>query len=141
MKTHNKLYKQNNDDNLSPEEINQLNDIELERISKTDLFDKMYDTTMFIIYFIIKLIKVVVSFAGIYIIWICLHYFSAHLYVTHCVPNTLIGFIMSPFMMSTPHCLGLRWIVYNAPSVINNMWLHIGTWIYSLLYIDNGVKL
>jgi hypothetical protein len=42
---------------------------------------------------------------------------------------------MSPFMVSTPHCQGLRWIVYNAASIINNMWILIGAWIYSIIWI------
>lgn len=72
---------------------------------------------------------------GIYLLWICLHYLAAHLYTKLCVPNSLIGLIMSPFLISTPHCQGLRWIVYNAAGIINNMWVLIGAWLYSLLWI------
>jgi hypothetical protein len=71
------------------------------------------------------------------LLWIFLHYFSAQLYVKFCVPNTVYGFIMSPFMISTPHCQGLRWIVYNAANIINNMWILIGAWIYSMIWIIN----
>ena len=45
--------------------------------------------------------------------------------------------MMSPFMISTPHCQGLRWIVYNAANIINNMWILIGTWVYSIIWIIN----
>ena len=45
---------------------------------------------------------------------------------------------MSPLMISTPHCQGLRWIVYNAAGVINNMWIFIGGWIYSVIWIFNN---
>lgn len=72
--------------------------------------------------------------SGIYLLWICLHYFAAHLYVKFCVPNTIIGFMLSPFMVATTHCQALRWIVYNGANVINNMWLLIGAWIYSLIW-------
>jgi hypothetical protein len=44
---------------------------------------------------------------------------------------------MSPFMIDTPHCQGLRWIVYNAARIINNMWILIGAWIYSIIWIFN----
>ena len=44
-----------------------------------------------------------------------------------------MGFILSPFMVATPHCQGLRWIVYNAANMINNMWIVCGTWIGSKL--------
>jgi hypothetical protein len=87
--------------------------------------------------FLLKTLIVLFKLFGIYLLWICLHYFSAHLYIKFCVPNTIFGFIMSPFMISTPHCQGLRWIVYNAAGIINNMWILIGAWIYSIIWIFN----
>jgi hypothetical protein len=87
--------------------------------------------------FLLKTLIVLFKVSGIYLLWICLHYFSAHLYIKFCVPNTVIGFLMSPFMIATPHCQGLRWIVYNAAGIINNMWILIGAWIYSIIWIFN----
>jgi len=29
----------------------------------------------------------------------------------------------------------LRWIVYNAANIINHMWILIGAWIYSIIWI------
>jgi hypothetical protein len=59
------IYKENE---LTQEEINELNDIELEKMSKADLFDKFYNlinnssrTSLFLF--------------GIYLLWVCLHYF------------------------------------------------------------------
>ena len=59
------IYK---DNELTQEEINELNDIELEKMSKADLFDKFYNlinnssrTSLFLF--------------GIYLLWVCLHYF------------------------------------------------------------------
>jgi hypothetical protein len=59
------IYK---DNELTQEEINELNDIELEKISKANLFDKFYNlinissrTSLFLF--------------GIYLLWVCLHYF------------------------------------------------------------------
>ena len=105
-----------------------------------DTFFKVFFKTMT---FCLKTFVIILKCSGIYLLWICLHYFSAHLYIKFCVPESFLGFIMSPFMISTPHCQGLRWIVYSAASVINNMWLLIGAWIYSLIWIinnDNAVK-
>lgn len=85
--------------------------------------------------FLFKTFSLLLKVSGIYLLWICFHYFSAHLYIKFCVPDTIIGFLMSPFMIATPHCQGLRWIVYNAAGIINNMWLIIGTWIYSMIWI------
>jgi hypothetical protein len=116
---------------------NELNDTELEKISKTDGIDRLYNFCIKCCLFIFKTIILLSKISGIYLLWICLHYFSAHLYIKFCVPHTIIGFIMSPLMISTPHCQGLRWIVYNAANIINNMWVIIGAWIYSLLWIAN----
>ena len=80
----------------------------------------------------------ILNVAGIYFLWIFLHYISSHLYVKLCVPDTLSGFLLSPFMTATPHCQGLRWIIYNASNVINNMWILLGNWICStILTIKN----
>lgn len=78
-------------------------------------------------------LKFIFSVSGVYLLWICLHYFASHLYVKLCVPNTVIGFLMSPFMTATPHCHGLRWVVYNAANMINNMWIICGSFICSTI--------
>jgi hypothetical protein len=72
--------------------------------------------------------------------WIILHYIASQLYIKFCVPSNFIGFIVSPFLTSTPHCQGLRWIIFNGAGVINNMWIVIGTWICAnlLLLKDNA---
>jgi len=80
-----------------------------------------------------KSIKIVINISGIYLLWIFLHYLASHLYVRLCVPSTIVGFLISPFMTATPHCQGLRWIVYNAANMINNMWIILGAWICSIL--------
>ena len=116
-------------------EIQEMNDIELEKSSKADLFDNFYYLMDKFISFLSTTVVALFKISGIYMLWICLHYFSAHLYVKFCVPDTIVGFIMSPFMISTPHCQGLRWIVYNAANTINYMWVLIGAWIYSMIWI------
>jgi hypothetical protein len=117
------------------EEINELNDIELHKISKGILIENIYNLFIRVFTFLLKTLLITLKVSAIYLLWICLHYFSAHLYVKYCVPNTVFGFFMSPFMISTPHCQGLRWIVYNAAGIINNMWINIGAWIYSIIWI------
>jgi len=137
-----RISKENNNENLTKDELDEINDIELDRISKSNGFEKVYDFLIDSCFFIFKTSLFLFKVYGIYFLWICLHYFSAHLYVKFCVPNTIVGFMMSPFMISTPHCQGLRWIVYNAANIINNMWILIGAWIYSIIWIigsDNNV--
>jgi hypothetical protein len=121
---------------LTQEDINELNDIELEKVSKNDLFENWYNLSINVYSFCLRTTLFLFKVSGIYLLWISLHYFSAHLYIKFCVPNTIIGFMMSPFMIMTPHCQGLRWIVYNAANIINHMWILIGAWIYSMIWIN-----
>lgn len=65
---------------------------------------------------------------GLYIIWILIHYISAQLYIKLCVPRTIFGFLLSPFTTATPHCIALRWAIYNGGISISNMWNALGLW-------------
>ena len=66
---------------------------------------------------------------GIYIVWVGIHYIAAHLYVYWCVPATLAGIFMSPFIVPASHCYALRWAVYHGGNSINSMWTTIGVWL------------
>ncbi len=134
----NKKEQENIISHPTPEEINESNEIELDRISRSKNLDAFYEFTDKAVSFTLRTTIFLFKVSGIYILWIGLHYFSAHLYVKFCVPNSIIGFIMSPFMITTPHCQGLRWIVYNAANIINHMWILIGAWIYSMIWITGA---
>jgi len=92
-----------------------------------------------IIYFC-NIIRFVVKIAGMYLLWILLHYTASHLYVKLCVPCDLTGFLISPFLTSTPHCQGLRWLIYNGATMINNMWVVLGTWFCANLLLFNNTS-
>jgi hypothetical protein len=79
--------------------------------------------------------KFIYELCGIYIIWIFLHYISAHLYVYSCNPLSIVGFITSPFLVPALHCKALRWIITNGAVNINAMWMTLGTWIVTKLII------
>ena len=66
--------------------------------------------------------------AGIIILWVLLHFATPHLYVYFCTPATFMGFIMSPFIATTPHCTAFRWCIYNSGLVIASMWMLTGSW-------------
>jgi hypothetical protein len=87
----------------------------------------------YIVFIINKLIKLIYTVYGVYIVWIVIHYTASHIYVKVCVPLSWYGIIMSPILTPTPHCQGLRWIIYNGGAQINNMWITVGSWL--------GVKL
>lgn len=77
--------------------------------------------------------------SNVYILWIVLHYFASHLYVYYCVPKTFIGFIMSPFLIASPQCQSLRWILYNGANIISNMWVILGSWLCSIMITKYSV--
>lgn len=60
------------------------------------------------------------------LVWILLHYVAGHLYVYACTPLTLTGFIMSPFVVDTPHCKGMRWLLTEGASTMHMVWGFIG---------------
>jgi hypothetical protein len=105
------------------------------------IVEKFYiylNSTFSYLYYVIK---ITFKVSGIYFMWIILHYGASHLYIQLCVPKTPWGFLISPFLTATPHCQGLRWIVYNAANVINNMWVILGAWICSTILLisrENG---
>ena len=134
---HPKLFKTSSKDSLTEDEVRKLNDAELDKHSKSAWIELLYSTPIWMVWFLYKCLNIAIKTSGVYMLWICLHYVSAHLYVKLCVPNTVVGFVMSPFMISTPHCQGLRWVVYNAANIVNNMWMVIGAWIYSLIWMTN----
>ena len=86
-------------------------------------------------YIIKKLLSLIVfvcavlySLIGYYIMWISLHYIAVHLYPNYCAPLTVMGFILSPFMVSAPHCIAMRWLVVEGSNVIVTMWVAVGAY-------------
>jgi hypothetical protein len=79
-------------------------------------------------YFYNNYLKFAVDLVGIYLLWIVLHYVASHLYGQWCVPLTVMGFILSPFLAPAPHCQALRWIINTGGNNINAMWVILGTW-------------
>lgn len=62
----------------------------------------------------------------VYLGYIVLHYLCVHTYQYTCVPTTFRGFLMSPLMASSPHCRGMRWVIYEMGSKIDLMWITVG---------------
>jgi hypothetical protein len=73
--------------------------------------------------------KILSKTFGIYLIWLMVHYISAHIYTKYCVPIGFVGFIQSIFLIPSYHCQALRWAVYNGGNHIGTMWSIIGVWI------------
>jgi hypothetical protein len=75
-----------------------------------------------------SLFTIIYSMFGYYLMWITLHYLAVHLYPTYCAPLTIVGFILSPFMVSAPHCIAMRWLVTEGSNVIVTMWVAVGAY-------------
>jgi len=67
--------------------------------------------------------------AGAFILWIIIHYIASNLYPMFCAELTFLGFIKSMFVAQTPHCIALRWVIYNGGIAINTMWVSIAFWV------------
>ena len=70
-----------------------------------------------------------VWFVVYYVAWVGAHFVATHAYTNYCAPHTVWGFVRSPFIASTPHCEGLRWIISTGGSNMTTMWTLFGVWI------------
>lgn len=80
-------------------------------------------------------LKLLFTVTKFYLCWIIIHFIASQLYIRWCTPYSFYGFVISPFLTLTPHCQGLRWVLYNGAGVINNMWLIFGTWMCTNIFI------
>ena len=78
-----------------------------------------------------ELLITVYEFTGVFTLWICLHYVAANLYPNYCAETSVSGFIKSIFVAQAPHCIAMRWVIYNGGVAINSMWISIAIWISS----------
>jgi len=95
-----------------------------------DIFDNMFVNFLGWCWTQLKRLGPALSWAysacGYYIMWILLHYAAIHLYPEFCAPYTILGFILSPFMISAPHCIAMRWIISEGSNIIVAMWIAVG---------------
>ena len=80
-----------------------------------------------------KTVIYVFEMIGFYLLWIILHYVSANLYAEYCVNKSIVGFLLSPFVSTMPHCKTLRWLIYQGGNSIEAMWFIIGGMIFKRL--------
>lgn len=60
---------------------------------------------------------------------VAVHYIASNVYPTLCSPWSIFGFIMTPFMVVTPHCEALRWSIHYTGDQIRNGWLWVGAYL------------
>lgn len=71
--------------------------------------------------------------SALYVFWIVLHYITAHAYVQYCATPSIYGFLAAPFLISAPHCVAMRWVFSKGGTLIEGMWILLGTWLCSKL--------
>jgi hypothetical protein len=80
-----------------------------------------------------KFMRQLWKIAGIYFMWIFIHFISSHLYSQYCTPPSVLGLIMSPLVAATPPCSALRWCIAQGADIISIMWVVFGTWCATML--------
>jgi hypothetical protein len=76
---------------------------------------------------------------SIYFIWAVIHYTSVHLYSMVCAPLSVKGFVMAAFLVPSPHCEALGWVIYNGSLTSRAMWVMLGCYISSKLELKKWV--
>lgn len=76
-----------------------------------------------------ELYNLFMTTGGIYVLWTFAHFIASHAYVQLCTPFNIVGLISSPFMMASPHCQGLRWVIYEAGNKVSIMWGLLAGWV------------
>lgn len=141
--------KQQDDDEMEDYEENQILENANENVDETIEEHAIKENKIIILFYcyskkvfgvIFKIGEWVIKISGVYLVWIALHFFASQFYIQLCVPKTIYGFLISPFLIATPHCQALRWIVYNGANAINNMWIVMGTWFCSQFMFYTGAN-
>ena len=114
-------------ENMSNEQETQTSQ-ETQEIPGKSMLLTVYEYFIGIINTIVPALKWLYFISKVYIIWITIHYISCQLYVHYCVPTGVMGYLMSPFLVSSPQCKALRWAFYNGGNIIDNMWNYLGVW-------------
>ena len=103
--------------------------------AKEIINNKSYNIFTYTFEFVYISVSLIPKIVGIYFLWVVLHYVTSHLYIYFCVPRTFYGFLISPFLVTAPHCQALRWCLHYGSNIINTMWITFAEWIYSKIHI------
>jgi len=79
--------------------------------------------------------KTIIRTIAVYLCWLIVYFASTHLYTHFCTNLSVYGFLTAPFMTQTPHCRAFLWSISNGVTIIDTMWVLIGSFILSLIPI------
>lgn len=83
------------------------------------------------------ILKFIYEVCGIFIFWIIIHFMASNLYHIYCADLSIFGFIKSIFVAQAPHCIAMRWVIYNGGSMINYMWTTLALWLTTKLLTNS----
>ena len=76
----------------------------------------------------------VYKMGGVIVIWYILHIVAAHLYTKFCVPLTLWGMALAPFMTTASHCILLRWTITHGGHATMIAWGMLTVWVGKFVF-------
>lgn len=98
------------------------------------MFSKYFDEVKVYYRAIVKSVPgIVFLYFGI----VLAHFVASNMYPSMCCGSGLWGFIMTPFMVVTPHCEAMRWVIHYTGDQIRNIWLWLGG--YLVVYFGKTV--
>jgi len=81
----------------------------------------------------VSFIQCNLDFVYLFLMATILHYIAANAYAIWCTPQTIIGFIISPFMTVTPVCATLRWSITIFGDYLASIWTLAFLWVSTSL--------
>lgn len=103
------------------------------------ILNNVYNFTVDMLIVCKKIAYKFLQVSALYLFWVVVHYFAAHLYVEYCTPDSVVGLIISPLLSPAPHCKMLRWAIATGGNTIDMMWVVVGTWVASKIIINNVI--
>jgi len=78
----------------------------------------------------------VLMFLMTYFAWVSLSYFSIHAHAHFCAEWSIMGFFTHSFVVSSPHCNALKWLINEGSSAISRLFALFAMYVVSKLLFD-----
>lgn len=95
------------------------------------MFEWFHNNVITLNDFHINTIKIVLMYFGITLG----HFIASNMYAKMCAPLSFMGYLMMPFIIVTPHCNALRWVIQCTGEQIGKTWIWFGG--YLVLHVTN----
>jgi hypothetical protein len=68
--------------------------------------------------------------------WYILHIIASHLYTIYCVPLTMWGMAIAPFITTASHCVILRWAITQGGQTTVIAWGMLSVWLGKFIFTN-----